>query len=265
MTETIAAARRLLTATLDDLTPRLRADAGDIGSAPKHDGTPVTDADLRVSETFTAAIRETFPSHEIISEEAGTLYDGAEWVWVIDPVDGTSNFTAGLPFWCVSVALVHDGDPVLGVVEAPELNRRYTAERGGGAFRNGRPIACGDPVDWRSGRNAHTPLLLSPGLVSRKAREVRLNPRVLGALALDLCLVADGSAAAALTRTPKVWDIAASSLILAEAGGVYVTLRGDEILPMRAGVDYETRTGPGVAGRDADSARELGEAVLAAA
>lgn len=236
----------------DELRPELLARTGTIGSDMKVDGTPVTDADLWVNERIVAVVEERFPEHVVLSEELGTHYAGAEWTWIVDPIDGTSNFTAGVPYWCVSIALAHEGSPVYGLVDSPPLGVRFEAVLGEGATRNGEPVSVRPPVDFDDAGNRHVPLLLTTVSARRARRRIRLKPRVMGSAALDLCLFAAGTAAAAISLEPKVWDHAAGSLIVTEAGGSYVTLSGEPLLPLRPDTEYAGRSAASAAGPDED-------------
>jgi myo-inositol-1(or 4)-monophosphatase len=261
--DTLERAHRVVDEVLDQLGPSLLVQSGRVDPSAKADGTPVTDADLEADRVLTTAIRRVFPDHGIVSEEQETVAPGVDWCWIIDPIDGTSNFTAGLPYWCLSVALALEGEVVLGVVDAPTFGRRTVATRGGGAHRSGRRLHVRSRVDWHDGRNRHVPVMLTTG-TARRARSagLRLNPRVMGATALDLATVADGTAAASVAVIPKVWDVAAGSLLVTEAGGATVTLHGDPLLPMQPGLDYATRSAPTAAGPDAAYARELAAGLL---
>lgn len=238
-------AQRIVTAALDELRPRLLETTGRVAVDAKGDGTPVTAIDHEVDDRLTTAIAATFPSHGVLCEERDTVVPETDWTWIIDPIDGTSNFIAGLPYWCVSVALAHEGVPVLGIVDAPAIERRYVGVRGQGAERDGRQLRVRTTVDARDPRNAHVPVMLTTG-TARRARTagVRLNPRVMGSTALDLAVVAEGSAVASVAIRPHVWDIAAGGLLVEEAGGQTVTFRGRPLLPLRPGVDHRTLAVP---------------------
>ncbi|MEX1177655.1 MAG: inositol monophosphatase family protein [Nitriliruptor sp.] len=262
-TDTLARALMVLDEVLDGLGPSLRAQSGRIAPTAKGDGTPVTDADHEADRSLTAAIERAFPTHGIVSEEQETVAPGTDWCWIIDPIDGTSNFTAGLPYWCVSVALALEGEVQLGVIDAPPFHQRTVALRGGGTTRDGRSMRVRGPVDWQDGRNRHVPVMLTTGTVRRaRSAGLRLNPRVMGATALDLAAVADGTAAASVALIPKVWDIAAGSLLVTEAGGDVTTLHGEPLLPLRPGVDYATRAAVTAAGPDHDYVLDLTAGLL---
>ena len=259
----VARAEAALSAALDELGPRLVRTSGHVAFEPKSDGTPVTAADRDVDDHLRHAIADAFPDHGLISEERDTVVPDAEWCWIVDPIDGTSNFLTGLPYWCVSVALALDGEPVLGVVDAPALGARYVASREGGARRDARRLAVAPPVDWRDPRNGHVPVMLTTATV-RRARPagVRLNPRIMGSTALDLAVVAEGVAAASLALVPKVWDVAAGWLLLREAGGAAVTLEGAPLLPLVAGEEHIGRTAVVGAGPNETYVRDLAAGLL---
>jgi myo-inositol-1(or 4)-monophosphatase len=258
VSEVVARARSTIGTALDELRPRLLSGTGNEEWRTKADGTPVTDADDEADDRLAEVIAAAFPDHGILSEERRTSAPDTAWCWVIDPIDGTSNYISGLPWWCVSVALTHDGEPVLALVDAPVLGSRWTAVRGEGATRDGRRLQVREPIDWRDRRLRHVPLMLTTGTARRaRAAGIRLNPRVMGSTALDICAVADGTAAGSLAMVPHVWDIAAASLLVTEAGGVTATLSGRRLLPLDRGEDYRDRSAIVATGPTADWIEEV--------
>ncbi|MEX2550892.1 MAG: inositol monophosphatase family protein [Nitriliruptoraceae bacterium] len=270
-------ARDVLATALDDVAGWLLGISGDLEATAKRDGTPVTDADVEVDDRLRARLADAFPAHGILSEERGTVAPDTTWTWVIDPVDGTSNFTNRLPYWCVSVALLCEGRPVLGVVDAPVLGRRYSGVVGQGAEVTSRttsldgrhdqartrPLRVRPAVDWHDRRNNHVPLMLTTGTAKRvRGAGLTLNPRVMGSTALDLAVVAEGVAAASIARVPKVWDIAAGALLVEEAGGAVVTIGDEPLLPLVAGREQEGRSALTAAGPDERYVRTLAETLL---
>jgi myo-inositol-1(or 4)-monophosphatase len=269
----------VLSEGLDDVAGWLLASSGDLEVTEKADGTPVTSADTTVDDRLRARLADAFPAHGILSEERGTLAPTTAWTWVIDPVDGTSNYTNRLPYWCISVALLFEGRPVLGVVDAPVLGRRYVAVKGRGGTMTSRttsldgrdqqpisrPLRVRPPVAWRDPVNGHVPVMLTTG-TARRARGagLALNPRVMGSTALDMALVAEGVAAASIAMVPKVWDIAAGALLVEEAGGVVVTVDADPLLPLVGGVEQEGRAAITATGPDEAYVQELVAALLGA-
>lgn len=255
-------ARTTMREVCDGLREMLLADSGEIDPEMKRDGTPVTDADVEVNDRIIAAVAQRFPDHGVVSEELDTVYHGDEWAWVIDPIDGTSNFTAGLPYWSISAALTWHGRVVFGIIDAPPIDSRFEAILGEGCTRNGVPVTVRPPADFDDPTNRYIPLFLTTGTVRRARPKVRLNPRVMGSAALDIAMVADGTGAAAIGMKPKLWDIAAGSLLVTEAGGAYVTLEGAPHLPLVAGTDYHGRSAPAAAGPDEPYVRALIERLV---
>ena len=197
----------------------------------KADGSLVTRTDEQIDALVTERIAATFPAHAILSEERSTAYDAdADYTWVIDPVDGTTNYVRGLPVWGVSVALLHNGEPVVGVVDFPLLGERFAAALGDGASRNGEAIATAtaEQVDDQNF------LMKCTRTDSLFAIRSPLKSRIMGSAAYHVCKVADGSALAGIEATPKVWDLAAAYLIVKEAGGLLTRSGGEAVFPLPA-------------------------------
>jgi myo-inositol-1(or 4)-monophosphatase len=234
-------ARLLLHGLLDELGPGLRAAAGHAEVELKGDGTPVTPFDRETDERIVTAVTRAFPSHGTISEEASGVGPDTSWTWVLDPIDGTSNFIAGVPYWCVSVALCLDGDPVLGIVDAPAMQLRIEAVVGEGTSDGTRRLTVGPAVDLRDTRSTNVPAMYSGGAARRLvSRGVVLNARLMGATALDLAMVAQGSSPLAVSMAPHVWDVAAAGLLVTESGGSVVSFGGEALLPLVPGRAYAT-------------------------
>ncbi len=197
----------------------------------KRDGTLVTETDIAIDHIISRRLAGVFPEHRVLSEEQVTAYDAdAEFTWVVDPIDGTTNFARGLPIWGVSVALLHYGQPVVGVVDFPLLHERFTAMAGGGAQCNEETIRTfkGDAADDQQ-------LLMKCTRTDKRLRlRTKLKSRICGSAAYHLCKVADGAALVAVEATPKVWDLAAAWLIVVEAGGVVATWRQEPVFPLAA-------------------------------
>ncbi len=134
------------------------------------------------------------------------------------------------------------------------------AVRGQGATRDGTPITVAEPVDFRSGRHAHVPFIVTAGTIRRASGDVRLNARILGSAALDLALVAAGVAIATHQRVPKIWDMAAGSLLVEEAGGAHLSLDAP-LLPPTPGTDMAGRSVASLAGPDEAWLRDLASAM----
>ncbi len=264
--DVVARARTVLDLLLDDVRCDLLAVAGDADVTMKPDGSPVTPHDGRTDERLVTALLDAFPDHGAVSEEREHVAPATDWTWVLDPIDGTSNFIAGLPYWCVSVALCLEGVPVLGVIEAPALASRYVATAGEGATEHGptgtRRLHVRRPVDLRSRESAHVPGMYSGGAArDLHADGVRLNSRVMGASALDLAMVARGTAPVSVALGPHVWDVAAGVLLVVEAGGAVLGAGQRPLLPLEPGRDYVDTVVRTAAASDQGTARAALDAV----
>lgn len=265
----IRRARTVLDTLLDEVRADLAPRAGDVALTFKADGTPVTPLDRATDEWLVDALTDAFPTHGAVSEESTHVAPGTDWTWVLDPIDGTSNFIAGVPYWCVSVALCLEGAPVLGIVEAPSLGRRLSAVVGLGAEEHhaGRthPLRVGDAVPLRDPGWSHVPGLYSGGAARvLTADGVRLNARIMGASALDLAMVARGAAPLSVALAPHVWDVAAGTVLVTEAGGSVLGWGAPALLPLVPGEDYADRVRPTAAATDAATAQEALAAVARA-
>jgi myo-inositol-1(or 4)-monophosphatase len=253
-------ARLLLHGLLDGIGPRLRAAAGDADVEIKPDGTPVTPYDRETDERIVSAVTRAFPSHGTVSEEASGVGPDTSWTWVLDPIDGTSNFIAGVPYWCVSVALCLDGDPVLAVVDAPAMVLRTEAIAGEGTRDGDRRLRVGRAIDLRDPRSANVPAMYSGGAARRLIeRGVVLNARLMGATALDLTMVARGASPLAVSMAPHVWDVAAAGLLVTEAGGTVVSFGGAPLLPLEPDREYSSAVTPLAGASDPAAARLAAE------
>lgn len=206
----------------------------------KSDGTLVTKTDEQIDQLISARIGETYPTHAILSEEQSTIYDPAyEYTWVVDPVDGTTNFTHGMPIWGVSIALLRCGQPVVGVLDFPSLREQFQAVVGEGTWRAGERITS-SPLTEVDDQQLIMKCTRTDRLFQMRTP---LKSRIMGSAAYHLCKVADGTALAGVETTPKVWDLAAAYLIVHEAGGVLVAADGEPIFPLAAELrDYKTRS-----------------------
>ncbi|MDD5329629.1 MAG: inositol monophosphatase family protein [Sulfuricella sp.] len=201
----------------------------------KTDGSVFTEADIAAQTALIAALRKICDcpvlGEEMAPEQQEALWrEGDRGMWCIDPIDGTSNFVNGLPYFAVSVALMRQGESVLGVVYDPVADEMFWAERGKGAFLNGVPL----PIKERAPELRHAMAAidfkrLDPKLAQRLvAAPPFASQRNFGASTLDWCYVAAGRLALYLHGGQKLWDYAAGSLILAEAGGAMCTLGEDD-------------------------------------
>ncbi len=196
----------------------------------------VTEADLAAEQLILKQIRDQFPDHNIIAEETGFQDRGSAFTWVVDPLDGTSNFAAGLPWFGVMVSVLERGSPILAGMYLPTEDRLYFAERGGGATRNGAPVRVTAETRWPH-------LLCAYGLdASQDIERVRRQGLLLGSLVqlarnvratnslVDFAGTIDGRLGACVNFNTKIWDIAAPALLLAEAGGQLTDLHGRPVV-----------------------------------
>jgi len=196
----------------------------------------VTDADLAAEKEIISILTETSGSFNIITEETGFLNYDSEYTWIVDPLDGTSNFAAGLPWFGVIIALLHKETPVLGGMYLPLANDLYLAEQGKGAFKNGHAVRAATSESMEEHLVAYSfDFSDIPGktesemeILKKLSRSVR-NIRSTNSL-VDFCYVADGRLGAALNQSTKIWDIAAPWLLIREAGGEVSDIDGGEIM-----------------------------------
>lgn len=197
-----------------------------VAARRKADGSPVTDADLAVQRCLIRELEAIYPGTRVLGEEMGAaeqrrlLDEGKEGLWCLDPLDGTTNFTCGFPFFSISLALLENSESALAVVLDPVRDECFAAQRGGGAFLNGEPLvlrsderelqACLAMVDLKR---------LDESILPRHGRRARYrSQRNLGSVALEWCWLAAGRAQLYLHGGQKLWDYAAGRLIATEVG-----------------------------------------------
>jgi len=194
----------------------------------------VTEADEQAEGVIKEILLGAFPSYGMLAEEGGRLAGHENARWIVDPLDGTTNYAHGLPIFCVSIALERAGEVVLGVVHDPLREETYVAQRGEGATLNGEPIrvsgtdemiaalmVTGFPYD-REEVSAAVELFGRFAMVTQSMRR-------LGSAALDLCYVASGRLDGYYERGVYAWDVAAGALMVEEAGGRVTDYRGSEL------------------------------------
>jgi myo-inositol-1(or 4)-monophosphatase len=194
----------------------------------------VTDVDERAEAMIIRALKKSFPDYGVLAEESPAEEKG-NYRWIIDPLDGTTNFAHGFPFFAVSIALEKDGGIVLGVVYDPVHDELFTAEQGKGAYRNKKRI-------FVSGENGIGKALLATGFAynfkEKKEKNIDYFGRFLkasmavrraGAATIDLCYVASGRAAGFWEFKLSPWDFCAGALIVKEAGGRVTGKNGEGV------------------------------------
>jgi histidinol-phosphatase len=200
----------------------------DLEVRTKRDDTPVTEADTGVEEMIRGRLAARFPDDAVHGEEEGLRGTGPR-TWVIDPIDGTKNFAAGIQIWATLIALLVDGEPVLGVVSAPALGERYRAARGSGSTLNGRPIhvsdtgTIGEAFVISDGAGSFVGTSNEAWYLDVVARAKRT--RGLGDFWAHM-VVARGSADVELAPEVMLWDYAALVPVVVEAGGRMTTFEG---------------------------------------
>jgi len=185
----------------------------------------VTEADHESERRIVSMIKDAYPHHRILAEESGDSGDASSYTWIVDPLDGTTNYAHGYPCFCVSIAIEYEGNVIHGVIYDPVRKELFTAEKGNGAYLNGTPInvsstqelnnsllCTGFPYDVREDMGSNMHLFRS---FLMQAQAVRRD----GSAALDLCYTAAGRFDGFWEQKLHPWDVAAGSLILSEAGG----------------------------------------------
>jgi myo-inositol-1(or 4)-monophosphatase len=222
---------------------QLLIDFGHTQGMEKADGTLVTQSDRWADQEIREAIAQAFPEHGVLSEEVEHIFPDTDWCWIIDPIDGTTNFTRGIPLWGISLGLLYRGTPVFGHVYIPPLNHSFHGFWYGdsgltgptGAFLNHQPIHT--RPDDPSGSQFFN-------LCARSLDVLRRNDpfpckiRMLGVASYNLLTIASGAALGGVEATPKIWDIAAVWVIVQAAGGTWHSLEPEPIFPLQVGKDY---------------------------
>jgi myo-inositol-1(or 4)-monophosphatase len=191
---------------------------------------------LKIGKMLINEIQIKFPEHNVIDEEAGIINKGSLFTWVIDPIDGTSNFAQGIPLYGIMIGLLKEGEPIAGGLALPSFSEIYVAEKGKGAYCNKEKIIVSSEANlWNSlvayGIDGHQE---NPEFTRKECAllaEIVLNIRNLrmSNSAFDLAMVARGNYGAFLNRTSKIWDNVAQQIIIEEAGGIYSDFWGNRM------------------------------------
>jgi myo-inositol-1(or 4)-monophosphatase len=193
------------------------------------------EADLEAERIIINKIRAHFPNHSILSEEAGEDEKEAEYLWVIDPIDGTINFARHIEEYCVSIALSHNGQIILGVIYQPALGKMFVAEKGKGAYLNDKRLKVSDNdklINCLVGTD-----MISSDLSAREKNNqllTEISPmvrhmRIFGSSALHLARIAQGQFDFYFKMRYHHWDYAAGTVIIQEAGGIVTDTKGNPI------------------------------------
>jgi len=196
----------------------------------------LTETDLKISKLFMSKIRQIYPKDNVIDEESGGIDNNASFTWVIDPIDGTSNFANGLPTYGIMIGVLKDSIPVAGGIILPFFNEFYYAEKGRGAFCNGKIIRVTNESNLLKtlGVYAIDGYQDNPKKTLEECQllaEIVLNIRNLriSNSCFDIMMVANGKYSTWLNRTSKIWDNVAPQIIVEEAGGKYTNFVGNPI------------------------------------
>jgi len=194
----------------------------------------VTSADTESEIVIKNIIKESFPDHGFLGEEEGSENPDADFIWIIDPLDGTNNFASGMPIFCCSIALAYQNEVIVGVIYDPTRDELFSASKGGKAFLNNKPIGVSHISDLKQS------LLITGFYYSRGEEMVKtlenikkfmqqgiVGIRRLGSAALDISYVAAGRASGYWEFELSPWDFAAAKLILEEAGGIFTDINGN--------------------------------------
>jgi myo-inositol-1(or 4)-monophosphatase len=211
----------------------------------KSDGSLVTKSDQWADEYIKSALQKEFPDHAVLTEESVRTLPHNEWCWVVDPLDGTTNFARGIPIWAISLGLLHYGTPVFGFVFIPPLQHSlygWFTEKDQAAFLNGIPLRV--HPDPPSPLRSHLFSCCSRSLEAIATTKFPAKMRMLGVASYNLLTVATGGTIAAVEATPKIWDIATAWVILQAAGATWVPLESQSIFPLELGKNYSDRNFP---------------------
>ena len=196
------------------VSKRQLKDFGNISASNKSDGSLITSCDLWSDKTIVDGLSIIAPNEGVLSEEGAKTVPASEAYWIVDPLDGTTNFAAGIPYWSISVARFVEGKPQSSFLIIPTLNKNFLAIKGKGVWLNNQKIE----------NNTNNQKSECVSLCSRSIKILQKNPnstfpgkiRLLGVSSLNLTSVAMGQTFGAIESTPKIWDIAAAWLLLEE-------------------------------------------------
>jgi myo-inositol-1(or 4)-monophosphatase len=216
----------------------LRQSRSHIGALiAKGDRDFATDVDMHIEAAVRSSLAGATPEIPFLGEEGGESVEDEEARWVLDPIDGTINFSKDSPLCAISLSLLVDGQPVLGIVDAPLLGERFVARQGGGAYLNGTRIAVAEIgdlheamvglADFKVGVGSEEENRVHLALLRRLAREC-LRVRMHGSAALDLAWLATGRLHATVMLSNLPWDVTAGLLLVREAGGMVYDFDGSD-------------------------------------
>ncbi len=204
------------------------ARAGGVTPEEKANLSYVTDLDRDMEQLLRGRLSAAFPDDVLTGEEYANSGGTGPRRWSIDPIDGTGNLVHGLPLWAISIGLIDDGEPVLGVIAIPPLGELYWAIKGGGAWRDGERIAVADAGAFHSQDN------LCVGTNALRVLDPRTLPgrlRNLGSACCEQAFVASGRLVACAFLGEATHDVAAGAVLTSEAGARFATVAGEHLTP----------------------------------
>ena len=205
----------LVNQLIDEIAERQKKDFGNIKTDLKPDGSLITECDRWSDQKIVEGLSIITNNEGVLSEEGSKTVPNSSAYWVVDPLDGTTNFATGIPYWAISIARFVNGTPETAFLDIPALNQRFLAIKGQGVWLNGKKI------DRKIRKSSNVGCV---SLCSRSIRVLQRKPtqpfpgkiRLLGVASLNMTSVAIGQTVAALEATPKIWDLAAAWLVLNE-------------------------------------------------
>jgi myo-inositol-1(or 4)-monophosphatase len=230
--------RNFIQTVLENSSVIARANFGKVtGSSKGTDNNQVlTETDLEIGRYIVTEVQKRYPAFNVIDEEAGVINKSSKYTWVVDPIDGTSNFANGIPEYGILIGLLEEGTPIAGGIALPSFNEIYIAEKGQGALCNGSSIRVTEEQRLLSslvayGIDGHqedpsithkeTALLADIILAIRNLRSSNS--------AYDYALVAKGAYGGYINKTSKIWDNVGPHIVLEEAGGIYTDFYGQPV------------------------------------
>lgn len=230
--------RTFITTVLEDAAVIANNSFGKVSGTVKPDDNNqvLTETDIEIGNLIVARVKEQYPEWNIIDEEAGVIDNGSNYTWVIDPIDGTSNFANGVHTYGIMIGLLKGDTPVAGGIALPYFHEIYVAEKGKGAFCNGESIRVSEETNLLDslvaygidGHQENPELTTSE--TSTLAQIILAIRNLRGSnSAYDSALVAKGRYGACLNRTSKIWDNVAPQIIIEEAGGLYTDFFGKKM------------------------------------
>lgn len=230
--------KSFVVSSLQEVSKIASGQFGKVTSSTKADDNNqvLTETDLEVGKVLVDRIVKQFPTFNVIDEEAGVINKNSEFTWVVDPIDGTSNFANGIPAYGILLGLLHNENPIVGGMAMPSFSEIYFAEKNKGAYLNGKKIEVSKETKLINaliayGIDGHQE---KPSLTRQECKllsDLIIKIRNLRSTnsAYDFALVARGAYGAYLNQTSKIWDNVAPQVIIEEAGGKYTDFYGKQI------------------------------------